>query len=107
MNTDVCLLITGSPPAIVSTTTKTQKSPSNQSPDANSSQITQPKLVFTFEGPVAESYLNQPDNSRTPSRLTNSSAEGDRASEAYDSDCKSCVSSVVNSYIEGVSLNSR
>ena len=60
--------------------------------------------MFTFDGPVAESYLNQSDNSRVPSRLTSSSVEGDGASEAYDSDYKSCV---INSYIEGVSFNSR
>ena len=98
-------LIAGNAPAIVPCTDETQSSPSNRSPRTNS-KLTEPKLLFTFDGPLAQSYLNQPENIRIPSRLTNSSTEGDRASESYDSDYKSSPG-VMNSYIEGVSLNSR
>jgi hypothetical protein len=98
------LCITGSPPSIVSTPTKVRMSPINQNVVEKRNQSTEPKSVFTFDGLAAEGYLTHPDNSRVPSRLTNSSLEGDASSDVYDSDYKSCV---VNSYIEGVSLNSR
>ena len=92
----------------MTTTTEAQNSPSDQNPITNSNQTTEPKLMFTFDGPVAQSYINQNDKPRVPSRLTSSSAEGDGAgdgaSESCDGDKRSCV---LNSYIEGVSLNSR
>lgn len=91
---------------IVSVKAESQNSSPVRDLITDSKKNTEPKLVFTFDGPIAQSYINPTDTSRIPSRLTNSSADVDGASECYDSDYKSSPG-VLNSYIEGVSLNSK
>ncbi|XP_028414205.1 lymphoid-restricted membrane protein-like isoform X2 [Dendronephthya gigantea] len=96
--------VAGSQPVPASSNEKDRNSPCGQNLTTNSENTNEDKLVFTFDGPPAEIYTNRNENSRTRSRLTNSSREGDRLSD-IDSDYKSSPVQA-NSYILGVSLNS-
>lgn len=103
--------VTGDPPPVVQSVPEVVEleagnGTTSKVPERFSEKKCEQKSIFSFDNLVIERCTRRADGSGVASPLSNSSGDGEHALEGYDSDFRSS-SSVINSYIDGVSLNSR